>query len=394
MATRLTNPPAPHRLVLVVGQLTLGGLERQVVLLATGLDRRRFEVSVVSLTAGGAWGKVLDETGVRVFHLRRRGRWDWRRLLALYRVFRQARPHLVYSFNYEANAYARIAGLLASVPVLVSGERGIYMGRWQGILERLLMRFTECVICNAEAVRRNLIDTVGLPEGKVLTIRNGAALPAPAGPAEKERARLTLGATDDACVVGTIARLDPVKNLSLMVEAAALCRTSGRPFRFLVVGGGPAEAALRQAIRDRHLEGSFVLLGERESASDLLPGFDIFVLTSRSEGLPNAVMEAMAAGVPCVCTDVGGCRELVDPGVTGYLVPAADARSLADRILELAEDPRVRARMGLAGRLKIEQEFPVERVVSRTDQVLTRLLAVRDSSARGRRLAVSHARAE
>jgi glycosyltransferase involved in cell wall biosynthesis len=377
----------------VVGQLALGGLEKQVYLQATGLDRRRFEVSVVSLTTGGRWSKALEKAGVRVFHLRRRGRWDWRRLLALYRLFRWARPHLVYSISYEANAYARIAGLLASVPVLVSSDVGIYLllDRWQEIQERLLVRFTDCVICNAEAVRRNMVEAIGLPEGKVLTIRNGVVVPAPAGAAERERARTILGATNHDCVVGTIARLDPVKNLSLMVEAAALCLTSGRPFRFLVVGGGPAEASLRQAIRDRHLEGSFVLLGERESASDLLPGFDIFVLTSRSEGLPNAVMEAMAAGVPCVCTDVGGCRELVDPGVTGYLVPAADSRSLADRILELAENPQTRERMGRAGRLRIENEFSVGKLVSMTDQILTRLLAAKDSSPRGRRLAMSQA---
>ena len=140
-----------------------------------------------------------------------------------------------------------------------------------------------------------------------------------------------------------------------------------------------AEAATR-------LEDVVALLGERPDASALLAGFDVFVLTSRSEGLPNTVMEAMAAGLPCVCTDVGGCRELVQHGVTGYLVSPGDARALSARILELAGDRRTRARFGEAGRRRIENEFSVERLVTCTEGLLLTLLAAKDSRMRGHRL--------
>jgi glycosyltransferase involved in cell wall biosynthesis len=140
------------------------------------------------------------------------------------------------------------------------------------------------------------------------------------------------------------------------------------------------------AIHDHGVEDRFTLLGEREEAWTLLAGFDLFVLTSRSEGSPNTLMEAMAAGLPCVCTDVGGCPELVAHGVTGYLVAPGDAQALADRIVELAGDEALRSSMGRAGRERIAGGYSVERLVSQVEQVLLRLLEAAGSSARGRRL--------
>jgi len=374
-----------HRICLVVGQLSLGGLERQAYLLATGLDRRRFEVTVVSMNAGGPWGKALRQADVTVAEVNRNGHLDWRRLVRMARLFRSIRPHVVYSFNYETNAYARLAGLLAGVPILVTGERSVYMSWSMGVLERLLMRFTECVICNAEAIRRDLIDRMGLPEHKVITVLNAVMIPDPPGPLERRAARHLIGAAEDEIVVGTIAALAERKNLAVLVRAASLCPAAAR-LRFVVVGGGPEEEALRASIREHGMEDRFKLLGEREDAWRLLPGFDLFVLTSRSEGMPNALMEAMAAERPCVCTDVGGCRELLEHGKTGYLVAPGDARGVADRIVELSRDAALRALMGRAGRERIAKGYSVERLVSDVEQVLLRLLQSAGSSPRGRRL--------
>jgi glycosyltransferase involved in cell wall biosynthesis len=374
-----------HRICLVVGQLALGGLERQVYLLATGLDQSRFEVVVVSMTRGGQWAEALRRAGVSVVEMGRRGHLDWRRLAGMVRVFRAIRPHLVYSFNYEANAYARLAGLLAGVPILVTGERAVYMSRRMRLLERVLIRFTECVICNAEAIRRDLIDRTGLPEDKIITIRNAVAIRPHPGPVERRSARQLIGATEDEIVVGTIAVLAARKNLTLLVRAASLCKAATR-LRFCIVGGGPDEQAVRTAIHDHGVEDRFTLLGERDDAWTLLAGFDLFVLSSRVEGLPNALMEAMVAGLPCVCTDVGGCRELVAHGVTGYLVDPGDARALADRVVELAGDAALRSSMGGAGRERITDGYSVERLVSEVERVLLRLLEAAGSSARGRRL--------
>lgn len=327
----------------------------------------------------------MRQAGIAVVQLNRRGHMDWRRLAELARVFRAIRPHVVYSFHFDANAYARLAGLLAGVPILVSGERTVYLSRSMGILERVLMRFTECVICNAEAIRRDLVDRIKLPEHKVITVLNAVVIPGQSGPLERRAARQLIGAGEDEIVVGTIGALAERKNLAVLVRAASYC-TEAMRLRFVIVGGGPDEQALRASIQEHGMEDRFKLLGEREEAWKLLPGFDMFVLTSRSEGMPNALMEAMAAGRPCVCTDVGGCRELLEHGKTGYLVTPGGAREVADRIVELSRDPALRASMGRAGRERIAVGYSVERLVSDVEGILLRLLDAAASSPRGHRL--------
>jgi glycosyltransferase involved in cell wall biosynthesis len=376
------------RVCLVVGQLAIGGLERQVYLLASALVRGPFDVTVVSMASGGEWAKALRQANVKVVELRRHGRLDWRRFLAMWHAFRTINPHLIYSFNYEGNAYARLSGLLARVPILVTGERGIYMSWFMASLERWLIRFTECVICNAEAIRLDLIDRVGLPRSKVFTIRNAVVIPPSAGPEERMAARRLIGAGQDEIVVGTIGRLAAIKNHAMLARAASLCAEASLPLRFCIVGGGPDEEAVRVAIRDCGQEDRFTLLGLKEDARSLLPGFDLFVLTSKSEGMPNTVMEAMAGGLPCVCTDVGGCPELVEHGVTGYLVAPDDACALAARILELAGDPERRAAMGQAAVLKISHGYSVERLVSQVQDLFLRLLESAETRRRGHRLPI------
>jgi glycosyltransferase involved in cell wall biosynthesis len=379
-------PTERARLCLVVGHLGRGGLEKQAFLLATGLAGRGFEVSVVSLSQGGAWVDALAAKGIPVVQLRRLGPFDLWRLARLVSTFRERRPDLVYAFNYPTTVYARLAGLVASVPVLVTGERAIYMNRLQAALERLLSRVTDCVICNAEAIRGDLVKRVGIPAGRVLTVRNGVEAGPPPAPKERRAARALLGVPEEGFLVGTVGHIEDVKNLSMLVEVAHEVRRKGLPARFCIVGGGSRTGALRSQIRARGLDDAFILTGERAAAAELLPAFDVFVLTSLSEGLPNTVMEAMAAGLACVCTDVGGCRELVLEGTSGFLVPPNDTTGMARRLLELAGDAGLRASLGAAGRARILREFPVDRLLTQTEGVLRDLLAARDASPRGRRL--------
>ena len=384
---------ARPRICLVVGYLGRGGLEKQAFLLGRGLMRRGFNVAVVSLSVGGAWAAALNEEGIPVLELRRRSHFDIGRFARLVAAFRNMRPDLVYAFNYPTTVYARLAGLVASVPLLVTGERCVYLTRVQGILERLLARLTECVICNADAIRRDLVERIGIPDSKVITVLN-AIEPRPAvGAEEKRSARALLGIPEDVLVIGTVGRIEDQKNLPMLVDVACLARREGLPAWFCSIGSGSRIGALRSMIRARGVDDCFVLAGERPNVAELLPAFDVFVLTSRYEGLPNAVMEAMVAGLPCVCTDVGGCRELVEEGASGFLVPSGDAERMMQRVRQLHRDAASRAAMGSAGRARILRDFSIERLVSLTEDVLRSLLAARDAGPRGRRLSVRSAAA-
>ncbi len=374
------------RVCLVVGHLGRGGLEKQASIIGTGLIARGFDVSFVSLSPGGAWAETLSAAAIQVVELRRRSHFDIKRFTSLAAIFRTMRPDIVYAFNYPTSVYARLAGLVASVPVLITGERGIYLTRMQGVLERWLGPVTECVVCNADAIRRDLVDRLGIPDRKVITVRNGHEPCPTAGAREKSSARALLGIADEAFVIGTVGHMEDVKNLPMLVEVAALTRAEGLPARFCIIGGGCQFEALKRTIRAQGVDDMFVLTGEKANVAELLPGFDVFVLTSLSEGLPNTLMEAMAAGLPCVSTDVGGCRELVEAGVTGFLVPSGAAAAMTHCVRRLAQDPDLRASMGCAGRARIQRDFSVEKLVDRTERILRSLLAARDASPRGRRL--------
>jgi glycosyltransferase involved in cell wall biosynthesis len=379
------------RLCIVVGQLGRGGLEKQAYLIAGGLSRRGFEVTVVSLSEGGAWAEALRAAGVPLVELKRWGHFDLRRFANLVAVFRKMRPDLVYAFNYPTTTYARLAGLAASVPLLITGERCVYLTRFQGFLERILARVTECVICNAEAIRRDLVERIGVPRRKVITVLNAIEPPSVGGVEARRSALRLLGIPEGPFVVGTVGRIEDQKNFPMLVEVARLARDAGLDVRTCIIGDGSRMKAIKSMIHDLALDDHFVLAGERPAVGDLLPAFDVFVLTSGYEGLPNAVMEAMAAGLPCVCTDVGGCRELVEEGVTGFLVPPGDAPAMARALQRLARDQRLRAALGASGRARILREFSLEQLLSQTEAVLRNLLAARDASPRGGRLPAVHA---
>jgi len=256
--------------------------------------------------------------------------------------------------------------------------------RPQAALERLLGGLTNRVICNAEAVRSDLVKRVGLPPDKVAVVRNGVDIPPEADARARAAARGSLGLPPEGLVIGTVARLHPVKNLPLLVETARRCLEKVDAW-FCIIGGGPEEGAIRRSSEQPVLKGRVILAGSRPEARDLLAAFDIFVLTSDVEGLPNAVMEAMALGLPSVCTDVGGCRELIDDGVEGYLVPPRDVVLMTDRILRLAGDGDLRARLGTAARRRALRNFAAERMVGATEAILSDLLAGRaERSPQGR----------
>lgn len=250
-------------------------------------------------------------------------------------------------------------------------------------LHRRAFRAASAVIANSRIVKSHTGKLYGLDEGRIRVIHNGLPLEdysPPAGDLRGEEpirlgARRELEVPDGAILVGTVSRLSPEKNLELFLDLASrLAAGAGDPgrIRFVVVGTGPSERELRS--RAAALGDRVRFVGARRDIYRIMTAIDVFVLTSRFEGLPNAVMEAMAAGRPVVATRTGGTEELVTDEETGFLVPSGDAAALADRVGRLSSDAGLRAEMGRSGRARIEAAFSVETMVSRTmslyDEVL------------------------
>src|SRR5882762_484341 len=225
-----------RRITFVSGQLDMGGQERSLYLLLRGLDRR-FEADVVSLTSGGLWAGEIRKLGIPVLEIPCRRRWEFGRLRRLIQHLRARRPNLVYCRGFGANSYGRVAALAARVPRIVTGWRGLESSPVRWMMETLLARWTDRVVCNSRAVVENVLAHLPIPRERIALIVNGVE-PADVTDAELAAIRAELGAQPDTIVAGSVARLSVDKNTFLFLETAALVRAMRPQVQFVLVGGG------------------------------------------------------------------------------------------------------------------------------------------------------------
>jgi glycosyltransferase involved in cell wall biosynthesis len=219
-----------------------------------------------------------------------------------------------------------------------------------------------------EAVRRALIVNEGIPEQRVEVIYNGVDTAVYESAIARDEARRRLQLGSDEFVIIQVARLDYLKDHGTALRALARIVTRHPRIRLVLVGDGPERAAIESRIAELRLGEHVRLLGTRSDVNQLLPAADLFLLTSISEGIPLTIIEAMAAGLPVVATDVGGMSEVVANGETGYLAPAQNAAALAERVLYLAERPGHCRQLGLAGQQRARVEFDESRMCAQYER--------------------------
>ncbi|MCG6877652.1 MAG: glycosyltransferase [Deltaproteobacteria bacterium] len=360
----------PTTICYVIRQLGKGGAEKQLFYLVRGLDRSRFQPVVLSLTPGGYWKRRFNDLKIDIFELTEGRLRLFNRLIQLVKLFNRIRPDIVHTFMFTANSYGRLAALLAGVRVVIGSERSIAergndKTKWGIWLDKALLRFSDAVICNTNRARFNLIDNYRFPAEKLMTIPNGfdwtefRSHSIPGGDEGKKSSEK---------VVGMVATLSKVKNHRLFLDVAriVLDRYSGDALYFMVVGDGPLRGELQAYAQKIGLDSKMRFMGPRDDIPLVMGKMDIYIHTSRFEGLSNAIMEAMGCGLPVVATDVGGNRELVNDGKTGFLCPSMDAYAIAEKVLLLLRDDDLAHKMGARGKQKIWSCFSVERMIEET----------------------------
>ena len=370
-----------NRILHVIATLDAAGAEQQMVQLVTRLDRREFQPRVCCLTRGGPLEAPLRTADVPVQILEKRGKFDLRVLLRLRAVLRDFQPQIVHTWLPTANTIGRLAALFGRRPLLVASERAadVWKGRLRRWTDRRLARRTDLILCNAQAVRRFLTERIGLPEEKIQVIQNGLDMEAFDRHADQEPAD-DLPPTGQGRIIGAVARLEPQKDIPALVEAFARLPERLSDTHLWIAGEGPERPRIEQLIAGHGMGGRVWLAGRRNDIPALLRRMDLFVLPSLWEGLPNAVLEAMAARRAVVATRVDGTPEAVAEGETGLLVPPRDTAALADAITRLLDDPDLRARYGAAGRRRVETVFGIERMVKDTCDAYRSLLPGGDGS--------------
>jgi glycosyltransferase involved in cell wall biosynthesis len=354
--------------VLLIGQLGLGGTEKQVALLAAGLRERGADVAVWVMFGRGPRESELAAAGVPVVEL------GFGRLTELRRVPRnivaflrtvvlllRRRPDVLHAFLIASYLVAAPAARLARVPILVAGRRslGDFKEGHRVVLavERLANRWTDHIIANAEAVALDALRQERLPAGKVTVVHNG--LP--------DRAFEVAGGAPARSVL-CVANLKAYKGHEHLLAALSLLP---EPPALVLVGEGPQRPALEAQAARLGLAVTFA--GARTDPETFLAAAGVFVLPSLEEGMSNAVMEAMAAGLPVIGTAVGGTPELLRGG-RGVLVPPADPEALATALERVLADPAEAARLGAAARAWAVERLTAAAMVDRHVEIYHRLL--------------------
>ena len=363
------------RVVYMAHAFMVGGAEEMVLNLVRHLPDR-FEPIVCCINQAGPIGEEIRKTGVpfHVFHLDPGMRRPWH-VLGIARHLRQLQPDIVHTFLLTASLYGRLGAILAGVPVIVGTEVNIYehKQRHHAFAERLLMRGTDRVVVSAESVRDFYVQQVQADPARVDVIYNAVDWSQLQTTTTREALRASAGVPAGAPLAGIIARLTEQKAHRYLFEAMA--DTPGlATLHLLVVGDGELRDDLRGRADRLGLTGRVHFLGARRDLGDLLASIDVFVMPSLWEGLPLSMVLAMGAGLPVVATRVAGIPEVVQDGVTGFLVPPADVPALGSALARLVGDPDRRRTMGSAASAFVRPRFGVDGYVTAVTDLYDRLL--------------------
>jgi glycosyltransferase involved in cell wall biosynthesis len=328
-------------------------MEKLLVEFARHADRERFELHFVSLGGRGSLADDLESCGWPVTALNTPSGLRPRLLLHLARFFREREIDVVHTHNTKPILYAAPAARLARVPRIIHTRHGQrYQATWrQTVLFRLATRLTNRVVCVSHDSAR-LSAAEGIPEKQLCTVWNGVDI-----------SRFSYSGPQAGGPAVMVGRLSPEKNVAGLLQAAALAADLSPSFRLEVAGGGECLPTLKTLAAKLGLGERVRFLGEVRNIPDLLARAGLFVLPSLTEGISLTLLEAMARGLPVVATRVGGNPEVVIEGETGLLVSASDPLELARAMVGLHLDPDTGRRMGLAGRVRVEKLFDIQRMV-------------------------------
>lgn len=356
-----------------------------MLILAAALPRATFDLRFLVLSEPGHLAAEAEALGVpvHVLGLRRETCREFtpRCLVDAGRAVRAYRRltrdvDIVDAWLVPAYTFAGMVQPLARVPVLVAGRRSsIDVNRtrtwYREALGRFAMRGVDAVVANSQAAADEAIAIERIDPARVHVIRN-AVIPVETTDAERRSLRRAWGFSPQDVVVGCVGNYKPGKGQQLLLEVASDLRERHPRLRYCFVGDGPLREWLEGEIRRRGLDAVVALHSGERDARHVYDAFDIAVQASDSEGLPNAVLEAAAAGLPIVATAVGGTAEILTGGVDGLLVPKGDGQGLVEAIGQLAEDHESRRRLGLAARARA-QEFSPARLAEQTGAIYLRL---------------------
>jgi glycosyltransferase involved in cell wall biosynthesis len=370
-----------RRVFFLVDSLALGGTESQAVALAIGLSQLRYIVTVGCLRVHGPLLARLQEAQIPVIEFYPKGGLASIRglykLLSLSWFLRRGGFDVVHTHDLWSNLMGVPAALAARAPVIISSQRDLSHLAWYRSWRRRLLRSLQCrcdaLLTNATAIRDQLAGEERIPLHKVRVIQNGVDLERFSGIERRKRGCMRDSNSGKRVVlVGNMT--SDVKGHRGLIAAAPIVLREFPDTQFVLVGDGSQRADFERAAASLGIKEHFIFLGQQHDIPSILDSCDIAVLPSRAEGLPNALLEYMASGLPTIASDVGGNAEVVEDGVTGLLIRPDNRDDLSGALLRLLRDPSLAEKLGTNGRNYIRQNFSLEKLTERIDSLYGELL--------------------
>ena len=346
-----------------------GGAQNVLLNILDGLNRSKYR-PIVALLEKGWLEETLRSKGYEVIIVNSTNKsFDWRLIKDLLSICKKNKVKLIHAHLFDSGIYASIVGLLARTPVAITLHGQVdWKKSSYPVIDKIKLIIINSIANHIIYVSENLkkyYEELGVKKRKGIRIYNGINLDQFV-PLPKEDIRLSMGFSYSDILMGSVGHVRPWRGYEFLIDAAEMVVKLYPKARFIIVGNTVDEnyyQRLVSKVNKKKLQNNILFLGFRTNIREILSALDLFVLPSISEGFSLVTVEAMAAGKPVVGTNSGGPAEIVDDGVTGYMVPPADSGALAEKILVLLKDYCLAESMGKAGHLRAEERFSLERMI-------------------------------
>lgn len=335
----------------VVLSLEYGGLEKVTLDLANHLNNVRFKVTICCLDRLGDLAKEAENRGIKVLFVKRKPGIDFSLPFRLRRVFKDEKIDIVHTHNHAPMLYGTLGARLAGIRAIFNTIHGREKKIKNKAIWSMVWKMNSRIITISQDAKKELVKHSGINPEKIGVIYNGIDI-----------SRFKKSGVDNN-IIGTVSRLSLEKDNFTMLEAFKIITSRFDNVSLVIAGDGPLRESLKSKVESLKLEDKVQFLGFRNDIPEILSGFDVFALSSLTEGISISLLEAMASGKPVVATNVGGNPEVVVNGETGLLVPPKDPAKMAEAIIKILSDKEMAKRMAEAGRKRAEEKFSLERMV-------------------------------
>jgi len=357
----------------------IGGVQQQLLSLLKAYSRERFNPIFCCLGPKEEIGKEIEGTGIEFIPLNklRYNRFSSGIVLELHRLMKKKQIHVVRTHRYRSNLYGRLAAFFAGVPVIIASVHDNYRTDKRPkrrIMNRILSKITDKIVAVSEDVKEDIIRYDSIDPSKIEVIPNGIDVERFNPEKNTTDIRKEFSLEEDDIVIGFVGRIVPAKGLEYLLNALPYLNEEFKSIKLLIVGEGSLVEELKERAKKNNIFDNILFIGRRRDIPEILASINIFVMPSIAEGLPNALLEAMAMGKPIVTTEVGGIPEIVKNGFNGLLVPPRDTLSLSKAIKELIGNDRLAAKLGQAARDLVHDNLSIKAIAQKWQSLYVSIL--------------------